>query len=226
MSKNQVNDAEKIKNTRITPRSDTQKDYLEALKTRDQVFAIGPAGAGKTFIPTMYGLELYLKNKISKIILTRPAVEVGEAHGFLPGDLSRKLAPWVVPVTELMEEVLGKERFIQMMKTGDFEVAPFTYMRGRTFQNALVILDEAQNTTEKQMQMFLTRIGENTKVVLCGDIGQNDMPQGKSGLKMAVELAEKYKIPAAVVKFTSKDVVRSEICRRWVEAFEKEGITS
>ena len=224
MNKNPVNDASKIKNTHLTPRSENQRLYITALREYDQVFAVGPAGSGKTFIPIMYALELYLKQKINKIILTRPAVEVGESHGFLPGDLTRKLAPWVIPVTEIMEEVLGKQRFIDMLKSGDFEVAPFTYMRGRTFRDAFVILDEAQNTTEKQMKMFLTRIGEGTKVVLSGDIDQNDMPKGRSGLTTAIKLAEKFAIPAAVIKFESKDIVRSELCRQWVEAFDKSKI--
>lgn len=180
MNKNPVNDAEKIKNTNILPRSENQRLYIKALRDYDQVFAIGPAGSGKTFIPTMYALELYLKQKINKIILTRPAVEVGESHGFLPGDINRKLAPWVVPVTEIIEEVVGKQRFMDMLKSGDFEVAPFAYMRGRTFKDAFVILDEAQNTTEAQMKMFVTRIGENTRMVICGDIDQNDMPGGRS----------------------------------------------
>ena len=221
MNKNPVNDAEKIKNTNILPRSENQRLYIKALRDYDQVFAIGPAGSGKTFIPTMYALELYLKQKINKIILTRPAVEVGESHGFLPGDINRKLAPWVVPVTEIIEEVVGKQRFMDMLKSGDFEVAPFAYMRGRTFKDAFVILDEAQNTTETQMKMFVTRIGENTRMVICGDIDQNDMPGGRSGLQMAVNLIEQFNIPAAVVEFDSRDVVRSKTCKEWVVAFEK-----
>lgn len=220
MSKNQVNDAEKLKRAYISPRTDKQRQYLQALKDHEQVFAVGPAGSGKTFIPVMFGLQEYLKRNITKIIVTRPAVEVGESHGYLPGDLNRKLAPWVLPITELIEEVTGKERFIQMLKEGDFEVAPFAYMRGRTFSNAMVILDEAQNTTEKQMEMFLTRIGENSKMVISGDLNQTDIPQGRSGLHKAMSLLETHKIPAGVIQFTSDDVVRSGICQQWVKAFE------
>lgn len=222
MAKNPVNDAEKLKNTKITPRSANQTKYLESIQKYDLTFAVGPAGAGKTFIPVMTAMDLYLKNKIKKIIVSRPAVEAGEAHGFLPGDINKKLAPWVLPVTELIEEAVGKERFLAMLKSGDFEVAPFTYMRGRTFQNTFVLLDEAQNTTKNQMTMFLTRIGEGTKVVICGDVKQNDMKFNDCGLAMAIRMAEQYKIPAGLVKFGSGDVVRSEMCRMWVEAFEKE----
>lgn len=220
MSKNQVNDAEKLKRAYISPRTENQRKYLQALKDHEQVFAVGPAGSGKTFIPVMFGLQEYLKRNINKIIITRPAVEVGESHGYLPGDLNRKLAPWVLPITELIEEVTGKERFIQMLKEGDFEVAPFAYMRGRTFNNAFVMLDEAQNTTEKQMEMFLTRIGENSKVVISGDLRQTDIPNGRSGLHKAMKLLESHNIPAGVIQFGTKDVVRSGICQQWVEAFE------
>lgn len=221
MARNPVNDAEKIKNTRIEPRSETQRKYIHAINNYSQVFAIGPAGAGKTFIPTMMAMDLYLKGKIKKIIVTRPAVEVEESHGFLPGDINKKLAPWVLPIAELIEEVVGKERFIKMQKEGDFEVAPFAYMRGRTFNNAFVILDEAQNTTTRQMEMFLTRIGQDAKVIISGDIRQTDMLKGNCGLALAIDMIEAYNIPAAIIKFTSSDVVRSEVCKMWVEAFEK-----
>jgi phosphate starvation-inducible protein PhoH and related proteins len=220
MAKKPVNDAEKLKRTHLTAKTEKQREYLIALKEADQVFAIGPAGSGKTYIPIMFALQKYLKREINKIILTRPAVEVGESHGYLPGDLNRKLAPWVIPITEIMEEVLGKERFLQMMRDGDFEVAPFAYMRGRTFNNAFVMLDEAQNTTVKQMEMFLTRIGEDTKMVICGDLRQSDVCS-RSGLSRALELIKAHNLPARIVEFTSKDVVRSSICQQWVEAFEK-----
>lgn len=217
----QVNDAEKMKNARVTPKNEKQREYLQSIKDNVQTFAIGPAGSGKTYIPVMYALEKYLSRDIRKIIVTRPAVDVGESHGFLPGDLTKKLAPWVLPITELIEEVTGKDRFIKMLKEGDFEVAPFAYMRGRTFNNAFVILDEAQNTTEKQMEMFLTRIGDNTKVIIAGDMRQSDIKDGKSGLAKAIALVEKHSIPAGFVQFGTEHVVRSGICQQWVEAFEK-----
>lgn len=223
MKKNSVNDAQRANKIDIYPKNQKQKEYIEALKNHNQVFAIGPAGAGKTYIPTIIATKAYLRGEIKKIILTRPAVEAGEEkHGFLPGNLDKKLAPWVLPVTEIIEEALGsKQRFMDMLSNGDLEVAPFTYMRGRTFKDAFVFLDEAQNTTPAQMEMFLTRLGENSKVVISGDLRQTDMLNGKSGLKMATDLVKKYDIPAAIIEFTSDDIVRSNLCQFWVKAFEK-----
>ncbi len=221
MARNPVNDAEKLKNTKIEPRTETQRKYINGINNHAQTFAIGPAGSGKTFVPVMMAMDLYLKGKIKKIIVSRPAVEVEESHGFLPGDINKKLAPWVLPIVELIEEVVGKERSIKMQKDGDFEVAPFAYMRGRTFNNAFVILDEAQNTTVRQMEMFLTRLGQDSKVVISGDLNQTDMQNGNCGLALAVQMVETYNIPAAIIRFTSEDVVRSEVCKMWVEAFEK-----
>ena len=218
--RNFANDVQRANKTELTARTDKQKEYLKALREAPQVFAIGPAGSGKTYMPTVLATKMYLMGQIKKIILTRPAVEVGESHGYLPGDLNRKLAPWVLPVTEIIQDIVCKPAFEEMLRSGDLEIAPFAYMRGRTFSNAFVILDEAQNTTPKQMEMFLTRIGEDTKVVIAGDIRQSDMLKG-SGLDVAIKLVERYKIPAKVVEFTSADVVRSDLCRMWVEAFER-----
>jgi len=219
--KNSVNDAQRANKINLYPKNNKQREYIEALRNHDQVFAIGPAGAGKTYIPTIMATQAYLRGDIKKIILTRPAVAVQEEHGFLPGSIDKKLAPWVLPVTEVIEEALGsKQRFLDMLKAGDLEVAPFTYMRGRTFKDAFVLLDEAQNTTKEQMKMFLTRLGENAKVVISGDIEQSDIRAG-SGLAMAVDLIDTHDIPAAKVEFRSNHVVRSELCKMWVEAFEK-----
>lgn len=215
-----INDTQKSNRVILEPQTEKQKEYLTALKEHDQVFAIGPAGSGKTYIPTVLATKMYLTGQVRKIILSRPAVEVGESHGFLPGDLNKKLAPWVLPVTEIIEEITGKVQFENMLRAGDLEVAPFAYMRGRTFQDAFVILDEAQNTSVKQMEMFMTRIGQGTRVVVSGDVRQTDMGLN-SGLKAALDLIERYKIPAKVVQFSSKDIVRSDICRQWAEAFEK-----
>lgn len=219
MAKRSVNDAQKLKDVKIMPKNQAQRDYMEAIINNDQTFAIGPAGSGKTFIPVMLALEMYLKGEIDKIIVTRPAVEVEESHGYLPGDLTKKLAPWVYPITEIIEDYLGKQRFIDMVKNGDFEVAPFAYMRGRTFRKAFVLLDEAQNTTPKQMEMFLTRIGEDCKVIISGDIRQSDIAKGNSGLKIALQLIERHKIPAAIIEFSHRDIVRSGLCQKWAEAF-------
>jgi phosphate starvation-inducible PhoH-like protein len=221
MSKNNVGSHQRANKIVIQPKNSKQQEYIRALHDYSQVFAIGPAGSGKTYIPTMMAVKAYLRGEIDKIILTRPAVAVQEEHGFLPGNLEKKLAPWVLPVTELIEEALGsKQKFLDMLKSGDLEIAPFTYMRGRTFKDAFVFLDEAQNTTPEQMEMFLTRLGENSRVVISGDIRQSDMKHN-SGLRIAVDLARQYKIPAGIIEFTSEDVVRSNLCQQWVKAFEK-----
>lgn len=217
--RNFANDIQRANRTELVPKTEKQKEYLAALRDSPQIFAIGPAGSGKTYMPTVLAVKMYLMGQVKKIILTRPAVEVGESHGYLPGDLNRKLAPWVLPVTEVIEDIMGRQAFEEMLRSGDLEIAPFAYMRGRTFSNAFVILDEAQNTTPKQMEMFLTRIGEDAKVVISGDIRQSDM--GRNGLETALKLIDRYKIPAKVIQFTSADVVRSHLCRMWVEAFEK-----
>lgn len=221
-SRNPVNEIQRANKIELSPRNPKQKEYLQALKKSDQVFATGPAGTGKTFIAAVVATQMYLRGDVSKIIITRPAVAAdGEEHGFLPGSLEKKLAPWVVPVVEIIQECLGsKAKLEEMMRTGDLEVSPFTYMRGRTLADAFVILDEAQNTTKSQMEMFLTRIGENTKVVISGDIRQSDIGQG-SGLKIALDLVKKHNIDAEIVEFTIDEVVRSKLCKQWVEAFDK-----
>lgn len=220
---NVVNLAQRANNIQLSPKTHNQRLYLQALREKEQVIGIGPAGTGKTFLPTLVACQMYMRGNIKKIVVSRPAVAaIGEEHGFLPGDLGRKLAPWVVPVVELIEECLGsKERVQTMMRSGDLEIVPFTYLRGRTLKDAFVILDEAQNTTPEQMELFLTRIGENTKVVVTGDLRQSDIGK-KSGLKVAVDLIEKYQIPADIIRFTTEDVVRSGMCKFWVNAFEKE----
>lgn len=219
--KSSVNDVQKSNRIIIHPKTATQKHYLRELDFNSQVFAVGPAGTGKTFIPTMVAIKAYLRGEVTKIILSRPAVAAGgEEHGFLPGSLEKKLAPWTIPVTELMIEFMGKERFQDMLKSGDLEVTPFTYMRGRTFRDCFVILDEAQNTTPEQMKLFLTRLGDNSRVVVCGDVRQNDM-KGSTGLATALELAKKFNIPVGIVEFTKEDVVRSDLCKFWVNAFEE-----
>lgn len=219
--KNLVNQIQKSNNIVLTAKTDKQKEYLTALKSASQVFAVGPAGTGKTFLPTMYAAKMYLEGKVNKIVITRPAVTAGgEQHGFLPGDLNKKMANWVIPIAELIEECVGKEMFLEMMRTGDLEIAPFAYMRGRTFQNAFMIVDEGQNISIPQMEMLLTRIGEDCKLVIAGDIKQSDL-DNTSGLGEAIYLADKHKLPVKVVRFTSADVVRSGMTKLWVEAFEK-----
>ena len=197
-----------------------QGQYIKAVYTGEQVFTLGPAGTGKTYIAAMIAADMLADGKIEKIVLSRPAVGVDEEHGFLPGSIQQKIAPWIVPFTEVMQKRLGKDRFRQAMSNGEIEVVPIAYMRGRTFNNALVFLDEAQNTTYSQIKMFLTRIGENSKVIVNGDIRQTDL-EGTSGLAAVLAMIESYQLPIPVVEFTNEDVVRSGICKLWTAAFEQ-----
>ncbi len=213
------NDSQKSNRIELTPKTEKQKEYMSALINSEQTFAIGPAGVGKTYLPTLLALKMYLRKEIDKIIITRPAVAVGESHGYIPGDLTEKLAPWVVPVVELIESYIGKVQLEAMLKSGDLEVSAFTYMRGKTFHDAFVIVDEAQNINQQQMEMLLTRIGEGTKLVVCGDLRQSDLHK-PSGLKLAVDLIKSYNIPAQIVEFKTDDCVRSGICKAWLQAFE------
>ena len=215
-----VNEHQRANNIQISPRTYNQRLYLQALKEYEQVFAYGPAGTGKTFIATMLAAQMYLRGQIKKIVLTRPAVPAcGEDYGYLPGSVHSKLAPWVVPIVSLLEDCIGKAQVLQAMKDGNIEVVPFGFMRGRTFNDSFIIVDEAQNTTAEQMEMLVTRVGEGSRLVVSGDLRQSDI-KNKSGLKVAVDLIYKYKIPAGIVEFTSEDVVRSGICKMWVIAFE------
>lgn len=195
-----------------------QGDYIKAITHGDQVFTLGPAGTGKTYIAATIAADMLIDGKIEKIVLTRPAVGVDEEHGFLPGDIQRKIAPWVVPFTEVMQKRMGKDRYRQAMMNGQLEIVPIAYMRGRTFDKALVFLDEAQNTTYSQIKMFLTRIGEGAKVIVNGDIRQTDL-EGESGLAIALDVISRYSLPVPIVEFTNEDVVRSGICKLWATAF-------
>lgn len=197
-----------------------QGEYIRAITKGDQVFTLGPAGTGKTYIAATLAADMLLDEKIEKVVLSRPAVGVDEEHGFLPGDINRKIAPWVVPFTEVMQKRMGKDRYRQAMMNGQIEIVPIAYMRGRTFDRALVFLDEAQNTTYSQIKMFLTRVGEGAKVIVNGDIRQTDL-DGQSGLASVLDMIDEYDLPVPVIEFTNDDVVRSGICKMWAEAFDK-----
>lgn len=206
----------------IYPVSLAQKDYVKALANNDLVFGIGPAGTGKTYIAVLYAVSMLKENKIKKIILTRPAVEAGESLGFLPGDLKEKVDPYLTPLYDALHEVLGLETVNNLIERGVIEIAPLAYMRGRTLENAYVILDEAQNTTEKQMKMFLTRLGFSSKMIVTGDITQIDLPRGvNSGLKQAVRMLRGEK-GIGVVEFDSLDVVRHPLVQKILEKYEME----
>ena len=209
---------EKIDTSPISPRNDNQRQYLNAMRTKRIILASGPAGVGKTWIAGAAAAEKLQSDLISKIIVTRPAVEAGEKLGFLPGEIADKYAPWLQAFRDVFDQRLGKTFVEYLLKRGKIEAAPLAYMRGRTFSNAIVILDEAQNVTIQQMKMFLTRIGENCVVIVNGDLNQKDIP-GVSGFADAIQ---KISHLSAVqhVKFTRKDVVRSDICQEIVECYE------
>ena len=206
------------KNSPLLPKNPAQKNYIECIHRFPQVFVTGPAGTGKTYIAAAIAAEMYLRNQIRKIILTRPNIPAGKSLGFFAGTIEDKIAPWVVPLTEVLSERLGVGKYEIALKRKDIEIVPFEVMRGRSFNNAFVILDEGQNLTPHEMKMFLTRIGEDTKVIVNGDLLQHDLKE-TSGLSVAIDLIFKHNIDAAVCNFTHDDVVRSGICAQWTRAF-------
>ncbi|MEO3111438.1 PhoH family protein, partial [Turicibacter sanguinis] len=198
-------------------------DYYRKILDNDLVFGIGPAGTGKTYLAVVIGVSLLKKNIVRKIILTRPVVEAGENLGFLPGDLKEKVDPYLRPLYDALYDVLGLEQTEKMIERGIIEIAPLAYMRGRTLEDAYIILDEAQNTTKQQMKMFLTRLGFNSKMVVTGDETQIDLPKPvKSGLKHAKEILHDVK-GIEFVQFETVDVVRHTLVQKIIESYEKTG---
>ena len=205
----------------IKARSLNQQAYLSALKDYEMVFAIGPAGTGKTYLAVAAAVSCLLAKKIKRIILTRPAVEAGEKLGYLPGDLAEKVNPYLRPLYDALHDMLDYARVGEMLETGVIEVAPLAFMRGRTLNNSFIILDEAQNTTVEQMKMFLTRLGFGSKAVITGDITQVDLPSGKlSGLKQVKDILDGIE-GIAFFYLTHSDVVRHEIVQQVVKAYER-----
>ena len=197
-----------------------QKVYVDSVKKHDIVFGIGPAGTGKTFLAVTLAVTALKRGQVKRIILTRPAVEAGESLGFLPGDLKEKVDPYLRPVYDALYQILGKEQTTRLMEREIIEIAPLAYMRGRTLDNAFIILDEAQNTTQAQMKMFLTRIGFGSKVVITGDATQKDLPSGQvSGLDVATRVVKDIE-DISICHLTSKDVVRHPLVQRIVKAYE------
>ena len=207
----------------VTPRNENQGLLLEALKTSNQVIAIGPSGTGKTWVPITFASNLYLQRKIDRIILTRPAVSVGKSLGALPGDLGEKYGPWLSPLLTVMEEQMGKGVVETGIKNGNIRMSPLEYMRGSSFNDAFVICDEAQNLTIEEFKMLATRIGENCTFVLSGDIRQSDI-KAQSGLSKAIHLAKKYNMGIPIIEFGVDDIVRSDVCKEWIKAFYDEGL--
>ncbi len=200
-----------------------QKRYADAIKQHSVVFGIGPAGTGKTYLAVCLAVQTMKQKQVDKIILTRPAVEAGEKLGFLPGDLQTKVDPYLRPLYDALQEMLGLETYTKLMERGSIEIAPLAYMRGRTLSNAFIILDEAQNTTREQMKMFLTRLGDGSKMVITGDVTQIDLPDGKkSGLEHAAHVLDGVE-GISVIRLNDKDVVRNPLVMRIVRAYEADG---
>ena len=204
----------------IYPKTLGQKEYYYALKNNDVVFGIGPAGTGKTYLAVVFAVDALKNNLVKKIVLTRPAVEAGENLGFLPGDLKEKVDPYLRPLYDALHDMLGVEQTERLIEKGVIEIAPLDYMRGRTLEDAYVILDEAQNTTDNQMKMFLTRLGFNSKMIITGDVTQIDLPRGvESGLVRAMDILNNVK-GISFIHLTAMDVVRHPVVQRIIERYE------
>lgn len=205
----------------VKPKTLGQKNYVDAIYKNTIVMGIGPAGTGKTYLAVAMAVKAFKAHEVNKIILTRPAVEAGEKLGFLPGDLQDKVDPYLRPLYDALFEMLGADNFQKHMEKGSIEVAPLAYMRGRTLDDAFIILDEAQNTTSEQIKMFLTRLGFNSKIVVTGDITQIDLPDKKrSGLIEAMRVLQEVD-DISIIRFTEQDVVRHKLVQEIIKAYEK-----
>ena len=212
----------KTKLKHINPRTANQSAFIEAMNTHDLTFGMGPAGTGKTYLAVAKAVAEMEAKKVDKIILTRPAVEAGENLGFLPGDLKEKIDPYLRPLYDALYEMLPRDIVDKKIQNGEIEIAPLAYMRGRTLSHAVVILDEAQNTTPMQMKMFLTRMGEGSKMVVNGDLTQTDLPRGmESGLKEAERILSEIN-EVAFIQFDEHDVVRHGLVSKIVNAYAKD----
>ncbi len=218
-----LSDAPAIRTRRgaVSPRSPGQSAYMDALQRHEMVFGVGPAGTGKTYLAVAQAVAMLQAGKVDRIVLSRPAVEAGERLGFLPGDLKEKVDPYLRPLYDALNDMMPGEQVVRRMGTGEIEVAPLAFMRGRTLAHAFVILDEAQNTTPVQMKMFLTRMGEGTRMVITGDLTQVDLPPGaRSGLRDALDTLEGV-AGLAVCRFGTRDVVRHPLVARIVDAYDQ-----
>ncbi len=215
--------AAKKETSGLVPKTNTQGDLISALTNSNQVFILGPAGTGKTYVTATFAADLYITKDIDKIVITRPHITVGKDIGYLPGTLEEKTYPWALPVLDVLIKHLGKGAVETGIKNGNIEMAPLALMRGRSFDNSFIIVDETQNITTHELKMLLTRVGEGSKIVLNGDVQQSDLPSG-DGLSKVIHLAKKHMMPVPVIEFGIDDIVRSDICAQWVKVFLKEGI--
>ena len=205
----------------VKPKTVGQKKYIDQIRQNTIVFAIGPAGTGKTYLAMAMAITAFRQGQVSRIILTRPAIEAGEKLGFLPGDLQQKVDPYLRPLYDALHDIMGTETFQKNLEKGAIEVAPLAYMRGRTLDNSYIVLDEAQNTTPEQMKMFLTRLGRDSKAIITGDITQIDLPDGKtSGLKEAVRILDNIE-DIGITTLTPRDVVRHPLVQKIIHAYDK-----
>lgn len=207
----------------FVPRTTKQKELVDAFKEHQQVFVLGPAGTGKTYVTATYAADLYTLKEIDKIVITRPHVAVGRDIGYLPGTLEEKTYPWALPVLDVLQKHWGKGTLDTAIKNGNVEMAPLALMRGRSFENAFIIVDETQNITTHELKMLLTRVGEGSTIVLNGDVQQSDLKEA-DGLSKVIHLAKKHMLPVPIVEFGVNDIVRSDICAQWVKVFMKEGL--
>jgi len=207
----------------IVPRTEKQAELINAIKGSQQVLILGPAGTGKTYVTATCAADLYTTKDVDKIVITRPHVAVGKDIGFLPGTLEEKAQPWALPVLDVLIKHLGKGTVDTAIKSGNIEVATLALMRGRSFEGAFIIVDEAQNIEIAEIKMLLTRVGEGSTIVLNGDVQQSDL-KGASGLAKIIHLAKKHLLDVPVVEFGVDDIVRSGICKEWVKVFMKEGL--
>lgn len=206
----------------LKPKTARQSEYLRAISTHDMVVATGPAGSGKTFIPSAVAAERLATGQIDRVILTRPTVPIdNEALGFLPGDINKKMEPWTAPILDVFRERIGVQLMTEYLKEKRIDIVPFAFMRGRTFKDAMVIVDEAQNMTIRQAKALVTRIGEQCIYSINGDLNQSDL-QGPNGLEWILETIERTQLDIPVIRFVESDVVRSRLCRQWVEAIKTE----
>lgn len=221
--KTNYKNAENKKVSGLVAKTDKQKDLIEALRSSSQVLILGPAGTGKTYVTATFAADLYVTKQIDKIVITRPHVAVGKDLGFLPGTLEEKTYPWALPVLDVLTKHLGKGTVDTAIKNGNIEMAPLALMRGRSFDDSFIIVDETQNITTHELKMLLTRVGENSKIVLNGDAQQSDLKEA-DGLSKIIHLAKKHMLPVPIIEFGIEDIIRSDICAEWVKIFMKEGL--